>query len=88
MAKFLEKQLTEMREVMKEIQGQCLRLVNNDKISIYEELTDKAGLVFIHQGNIWGLLVVLFKIKMVVRQNLVLKYQLVKQSNDLRQSSD
>ena len=40
---------------MKEIQGQCLRLVNNDKISIYEELTDKAGFVFIHQRNIWGL---------------------------------
>ena len=48
---------------MREIQGQCLRLVNNDKISIYEELTDKAGLVFIHQRNIWGLVVVLFKIK-------------------------
>ena len=48
---------------MKETQGQCLRLVNNDKISIYEESTDKAGLVFIHQGNIWGLVVVLFKIK-------------------------
>ena len=48
---------------MKEIQGQCLRLVNNDTISIYEELPDKAGLVFIHQGNIWGLVVVLFKIK-------------------------
>ena len=52
-----------MKEIMKENQGQCLRLVNSDKISIYEELTDKAGLVFIHQRNIWGLVVVLFKIK-------------------------
>ena len=34
-----------MKEIMKENQGQCLILVNSDKISIYEELTDKAGLV-------------------------------------------
>ena len=49
--------------VMTEIHGQCFRLVNNDKISIYKELTDKAGSALIHQRNIWVLVVVLFKIK-------------------------
>ena len=38
--------------IMREINGQCLRLENNDKISIYEELTDKAGPALIHQRNI------------------------------------
>ena len=74
---------------MKEIQGQCLRLVNNDKISIYEESTDKAGLVFIHQGNIWGLVVVLFKIKNGGPSKLGSEIFVGEtESHDLRQSND
>ena len=75
--------------VMREIHGQCLRLVNNDKISIYEELTDKAGSAFIHQRNIWVLVVVLFKIKNCGPSKLGSEIFVGEtESTDLRQSND
>ena len=75
--------------VMREIHGQCLRLVNNDKISIYEELTDKAGSAFVHQRNIWVLVVVLFRIKNCGPSKLGSEIFVGEtESNDLRQSND
>ena len=75
--------------IMREINGQCLRLENNDKISIYEELTDKAGPVLIHQRNIWVLVVVLFKIKNCGPSKLGTEIFVGEtESHDLRQSND
>ena len=75
--------------VMTEIHGQCFRLVNNDKISIYKELTDKAGSALIHQRNIWVLVVVLFKIKNCGPSKLGSEIFVGEtESHDLRQSND
>ena len=75
--------------VMRQIHGQCLGLVNNGKISIYKELTDKAGSALIHQRNIWVLVVLLFKIKNCGPSKLGSEISVGEtESHDLRQSND
>ena len=75
--------------VMREIHGQYLRLVNNDKISIFEVLTDKGSSAFIHQRKIWGLVVVLLKIKNCGPSKLGSEIFVGEtESLDLRQSND
>ena len=48
---------------VKHLHERYLRLINNDKLSSYEEVLEKDGLVSIHHKNIQGLAIEMFQIK-------------------------
>ena len=47
---------------IKHLHERCLRLIDNDKLSSYEELLEKDGLVSIHHKNIQSLAIEMFQI--------------------------
>ena len=48
---------------IKHLHERCLRLIHNDKLSSYEELLEKDGLVSVHHKNIQSLAIEMFQIK-------------------------
>ena len=48
---------------IKHLHGRCLRLIQNDRLSSYEELLEKDGSVSVHHRNIQSLAIEMLQIR-------------------------